>query len=702
MKQIIINHEELQIRAAVVKDGELEDFFFERTKRDQLVGSIFKGKIRNMEPSLQAAFVDIGVGKNAFLHYWDMIPATEEMLEGDDDKASEEDDAIEFAAPENFSYRPRRRRGNGGANAGIEGEAQPAPVHIDDATQRKLVPLIPTAVGKGGENPRKLQSSNGNGSNNGQGRPNRNNGRRNRPDKGKLVPLIAPAENESKPQTGFFKKLCQMLGFAKEEELQQAKAPAKPQNQPQNSPKNNGRGKNGSEGKLLPLTKGASVADLKQAKSAQPANTGDNAQNQNPRPSQKKKKPQTPTIADIPKLFKEGQDILVQVTKGPIGTKGARVTTNLSIPGRYLVLLPGAELIGVSRRVEEKDERKRLKQMLKSLTLPAGMGLIGRTAGAGSAQEHFQKDLDVLLDYWKKAEELSDKNAPIRIYQEPGLVERLLRDCLTEDIDEIITDSEETYKLATSVMMRYKSQANTRIKLYQNPTPIFIKYGISKQIENISDRKVKLPSGGYLCIDETEALIAIDVNSGKNHAGSDQSETILTTNMEAVKEIARQLRLRNIGGLVILDLIDMRSKKDQQAVYRAFKEYLAADRARIKTYPISNLGLIEMSRQRESESLESEMFENCPYCEGRGLIKNAISISAEIQRRLNEILARKKDIAVLEIEVHPRVMERLKNVDGKVMEAMAAEYNRKLIFKSNAGLHIEKFTITDQATGKQL
>ena len=416
----------------------------------------------------------------------------------------------------------------------------------------------------------------------------------------------------------------------------------------------------------------------------------------------KKNETNTPSIDDIPKLFKEGQDILVQVTKGPIGTKGARVTTNLSIPGRYLVLLPTTSQIGVSRRVEEHEERKRIKQMLKALNLPEGMGLIGRTAGAGITQEHFQKDLDVLLDVWRKGEELAGQNAPVCVYREPNLVERLLRDCLTEDIDEIVTDSEETYKIATSLMMRYKSQSNTKIRLYNNPTPIFIKYGISKQIEAISDRKVKLPGGGYLCIDETEALIAIDVNTGKNHTGNDQSETILATNLEAVKEIARQLRLRNVGGLVVLDLIDMKSRKDQQLVYKTFKEYLAADRARIKTYPISNLGLLEMSRQRESESLESEMFEKCPYCEGRGLIKNSISISAEIQRKLNEILGRKKDIAALEIEVHPRVMERLKNADGKVMEAMAAEYNRKLIFKANAGIHIETFNIRDEASGKLL
>ena len=391
----------------------------------------------------------------------------------------------------------------------------------------------------------------------------------------------------------------------------------------------------------------------------------------------------------------------MQVTKGPIGTKGARVTTNLSIPGRNLVLLPNCSHVGVSRRVDDHEERSRLKQMVRTLELPPNMGVICRTAGAGLKKEIFQRDLDMLLDAWRKGEEIAAKRkAPVCIYQEPALEERVLRDCLTQDIDEIVVDTKEAYDRAAAVLARFERQNEIKLKLHSSPTPIFIKYGISQQIENISNRKVMLPSGGYLCIDETEALVAIDVNTGKNRSGKDQPETILATNMEAVKEIARQLRLRNIGGLVVLDLIDMRSRKDQMAVYRAFKQYTSEDHARIKIYPISGLGLLEMSRQRETESLESTTFEDCPYCKGRGLIKTPTTISVEIQRRLNEFLARKRDVEHFIVTVHPRVLERLKTADHRIMDALADEYKRKLTFSSNSELHIEEYHIADKNTGK--
>ena len=405
-------------------------------------------------------------------------------------------------------------------------------------------------------------------------------------------------------------------------------------------------------------------------------------------------------MEDIPNLFHVDQEILVQVTKGPIGTKGARVTTNLSIPGRYLVLLPNCPHVGISRRVEDREERSRLKQMIRTI-LPQNTGVICRTEGVGLKREYFQRDLQMLMDAWHKAEDTAAKRrAPVCVYQEPALVERTLRDNLTQDIDEIVCDTKEAYNLALEMLQRFDRQDSIKVKLYSNPTPIFIKYGISQQIEGISNRKVPLPSGGYLCIDETEALIAIDVNTGKNRSGKDQPETILATNMEAVKEIARQLRLRNIGGLVVLDLIDMRSRKDQMAVYRAFKQYTAEDHARIKIYPISGLGLLEMSRQRESESLESTIYEDCPYCKGRGLIKTATSVSVEIQRRLNELLARKKDVQHFVITVHPKILERLRTVDHKVMNAMAAEHNRQLTFNASPELHIEAFHIADKDTGK--
>ncbi len=817
MKQILINSEELQVRVAVVEDGTLQDFFMERTNKDRIVGSIYKGKIKNLEPSLQAAFVDIGVGKNAFLHYWDMLPATLEKLEGDGED-DDEPPAKNTHEPEHLCAECADDEGDAPADSAENGDASdakaaeestpvlPQPpqskkehaslakglVPLEKSQPKGLIPLskpktehpeapkaedaapaaeptapeaeeTPPAAESAvpeapkaedapvvehfdvDENPRPLpeeqssrgrdqnfrrpQGQNNNGGNGQRGgngnqlpRSERNNGdengehrrrrrRRGRGGNGGQQPQNGAMKGARKP--GVFRRILEALfPGLKRNRLEGIKAPQGGQQQQQAQ---GGRiaGKGGAQGgltansgknELLPLTPNGKTPGVKgqQQPVAQPQGKleklpkPEKEKDQHPKKQEKKGY----TVEDIPNLFHVDQEILVQVTKGPIGTKGARVTTNLSIPGRYLVLLPNCPHVGISRRVEDREERSRLKQMVRSI-LPPNTGVICRTEGVGLKKEHFQRDLQMLMDAWHKAEDTAAKRrAPVCVYQEPALVERTLRDNLTQDIDEIVCDTREAYELAQEMLKRFDRQDSIQVKLYSNPTPIFIKYGISQQIEGISNRKVPLPSGGYLCIDETEALIAIDVNTGKNRSGKDQPETILATNMEAVKEIARQLRLRNIGGLVVLDLIDMRSRKDQMAVYRAFKQYTAEDHARIKIYPISGLGLLEMSRQRESESLESTIYEDCPYCRGRGLIKTATSVSVEIQRRLNELLARKKDVQHFVITVHPKILERLRTVDHKVMNAMAAEYNRQLTFNASPELHIEAFHIADKDTGK--
>ncbi len=605
----------------------------ERTNRDQLVGSIFKGKIKNLEPSLQAAFVDIGCGKNAFLHYWDMIPATQDMLEdGQGDEIENESDTQKPVAPS-----PQN--------------ALPSTPQAQNTTQSKK----------------------------------RSKHQRNATQQSQAAQLQQPAKEQSQsepPKKGFLARILDFFARRKETTLTESAVTApQPVSAQTEEPSQ----------KVPPIN-----------------NTTQSGKNRH----KKNKQPQKPlpTVEDIPNLFKVDQEILVQVTKGPIGTKGSRVTTNLSIPGRYLVLLPNSPHIGVSRKVEEKAERDRLRKMVKGLELPGNnMGLICRTVGEGCKIEHFQRDLDMLVEAWqngmKKAE---TKRAPICVYQEPDLAERALRDCLTEDVDEIVTDSQETYDRAVSLMNRYSLNDTIKVKLYQNPTPIFQKYNLNQQIDAIYNRKVNLPSGGYICIDETEALIAIDVNTGKNKSGKDQPETILATNLEAVAEIARQIRLRNIGGLVVLDLIDMADKKDQQLVYKTLKDHLAKDRARTRAYPISPLGLLEMTRQRENESLESSTFDNCPYCKGRGLVKSTTSMSVEIQRKLNEVLAKRKRNNLLKpehpfkITANPKILERFKNEDKKVLQGIETDYNVRISLLPDPTYHIEEYKLHDGASGLEL
>jgi ribonuclease G len=636
MKQILINNEEMQIRVAVVQDGVLQDFFMERTNRDQLVGSIFKGRIKNLEPSLQAAFVDIGCGKNAFLHYWDMLPATQDMLEDGQDETDTNN--------ENAPQKP---------------VAQPTQPAVPS------VPQVPNAT-----HSRK-----------------RSRHQRNATQQLQATQPQQPIQEQQKteaPKKGFLARILDFFARRKPTPVTEPAPTA-----------------------AVTIPPAAAPTDESLQKASQ-NNTTQSGKNRHKKNKQNQKP--MPTVEDIPNLFKVDQEILVQVTKGPIGTKGSRVTTNLSIPGRYLVLLPNSPHIGVSRKVEEKAERERLRKMVKGLELPGNnMGLICRTVGEGCKIEHFQRDLDMLVEAWqngmKKAE---TKRAPLCVYQEPDLAERALRDCLTEDVDEIVTDSQETYDRAISLMNRYSLNDTIKVKLYQNPTPIFQKYNLNQQIDGIYNRKVNLPGGGYICIDETEALIAIDVNTGKNKSGKDQPETILATNLEAVAEIARQIRLRNVGGLVVLDLIDMADKKDQQLVYKTLKEHLAKDRARTRAYPISPLGLLEMTRQRENESLESSTFDNCPYCKGRGLVKSTTSMSVEIQRKLNEVLAKRKRNNLLKpahpfkITANPKILERFKNEDKKVLQGIEDDYNVRISLQPDPSFHIEEYKLHDAASGMEL
>jgi ribonuclease G len=406
-------------------------------------------------------------------------------------------------------------------------------------------------------------------------------------------------------------------------------------------------------------------------------------------------------VEDIPNLFKANSDVIVQVTKAPIGTKGARVTTNISLAGRYLVLLPHSPHVGISKRIADREERNRLRQVLRKLKLPKGMGLICRTVGEGVSEKEFQDDLSELLERWRSAEATAEKErAPACLYREPDLVERTLRDWMTEDVDEIVADSREIHKTAQDLVRRY-SQKRIRVRLHNSPTPLFQKCNVSQQVENVFSRQVPLPSGGYLTVDETEALVAIDVNSGKNRGGKNHPETILSTNLEACEEIARQLRLRNVGGLVVLDLIDMRSRKDQQAVYRAFRTHMKRDRARNRILPISPLGLIEMTRQREHESVRDTVYGPCPYCHGRGLVKSSASMSVEIQRRLAELL-RRRGQRQIRVMVHPQVLARLKNEDADLLAEMEEEFGGELSFRAEEGLHVEEFRVVDQRSGKEL
>jgi len=514
--ELVINSEPLETRVALLRNGVLEKFEVERQGDERMVGTIYQGKIQNLEPGLKAAFVDIGEPKNAFLHYWDILPAAN-------------DNTIEFV-------RDNKR-------------------NDEAAADREKI-----------------------------------------------------------------------------------------------------------------------------------------------------------TVKDIPSKYPVGSDILVQVTKATIGSKGPRTTTNIALPGRFIVLMPFSGQCGISRKISDRGERNRLKKILRDLTIPPGMGVIIRTAGEAKKARYFVRDLHLLLKKW---DEIQDKirtgKKPACLYREPDLVERTVRDFLTEDIDRVIIDSTEDCERMQQLVSLISSRSKSKIALFKENIPIFERFNVERQIEQTFMRKVPLPSGGEIVIEETEALVAVDVNTGGHKGGSkDGKDFIVRVNLEAAQEVARQIQLRNIGGLIIIDFIDMKQKRDRNAVYHKMKQEMARDGAKSHVLPISQLGILQMSRQRHKESHSSGIYTACPYCNGRGIVKSPRSISVEIQRRLVSVARHaraaenQEEPMYLRILLHPVNLERLRSEDESHLIELERSYNVNLSFRADPSYHVENFKILEASSGKEL
>ena len=413
------------------------------------------------------------------------------------------------------------------------------------------------------------------------------------------------------------------------------------------------------------------------------------------------------TVKDIPGLYPVGTEILVQISKGQIGTKGPRVTTNIAIPGRYLVLMPYSGQCGISRKIENRKERDRLKDILRKLTIPEGMGLIIRTAGEDKKIRYFVRDLYMLLRTWDQIEEgMADGRKPTCLYQEPSLIERTIRDFLTEDVDRIMIDNEGDFEYMKERIAEISPRSKSKLHLFRDAIPIFERFNIERQIEQTYQRKVSLPSGGEIVIEETEALTAIDVNTGSHRAAQkDGKDFILQCNLEAAKEAARQIGLRNIGGVIIIDFIDMKQKRDRDLLLRNMEKYMARDKAKTHILPISSLGLMQMTRQRHQESHSSGLYVPCPYCSERGIVKSPRTMSIEIQRKLVSILRRAqargvKEPMQLRVLLNPSNLERLRREDEELLIMLEEKYPVKLSFRADPAYHVENFKIIDAQTGE--
>ncbi len=395
----------------------------------------------------------------------------------------------------------------------------------------------------------------------------------------------------------------------------------------------------------------------------------------------------------IQDILQEGQEILVQVAKNPMGTKGARITNYITLPGRYLVYMPTVNHISASRRIEDEDEKERLKKLLSEIGNP-GEGYIVRTAGQDATRADFDSDLKFLHRLWENLKNQSESlSTPHLVYEDLNLIFRSIRDLFTKDTERLVIDSKSDFTKCLEFCSTYLPHLSDKIERYKDPMPIFDHYGIEMDISRALGRTIWLKSGGYIIIDQTEALVAIDVNTGKYVGHNDPEDTILKTNLEAVKEIVYQLRLRNIGGIIVVDFIDMAKEESKEMVSKALKQALKSDRSRTRILKISELGLVEMTRKRVRESLVQTLCDPCDYCDGKGYIKGTSTVCyeiiREIQRRGTDNITKKK----IGIEVHPTIYDMLCEEESSFLEGMEKQNNVEITFQVNPKLHREKYNV---------
>ena len=500
---LIISSEELERRVALIENGSLQQYYVEREGNEHIIGSIFKGKIKNIEPSLKAMFIDIGLEKNAFLHFWDAVPQSLEALS----------------------------------------HLKEIPPHISKKIKNKSV-----------------------------------------------------------------------------------------------------------------------------------------------------------NARDVPEIYPVGREIIIQISKIPLGNKGPRVTTNISFPGRYLVLDPNSNQFGLSQKISQPKERERLKKICRKLYLPKDVGIIVRTAAQGQKLSTLKKDLQILLEEWEDIQEKAkSQSAPSLIFSEPKLIERSVRDWIGS-VDRIICENQEIQTEVNSFLENLPKRNKPKIHLHSSEKSIFEAVNIQKQIETIFKREVPLDCGGYIILDQTEALIAVDVNTGKNKSEKNIEKTILNTNIEAVNEVARQLKLRNMGGIIVIDLIDMRSRRDRDKVHSIMQDTLEKDRAKTQVLPISSLGLMQITRQRLSESIDGSTYGSCSYCQGQGRVKTAMTMSIEIQRELKTFVNQNEIPRDLLIVINLDVLNRLKSEDSNLIMNIERNHKGRITFRSDSEIHREQFKFFDAST----
>ncbi len=409
-----------------------------------------------------------------------------------------------------------------------------------------------------------------------------------------------------------------------------------------------------------------------------------------PAPAKKDKREAVPLIQEV---LKKDQEVLVQVVKEPFGTKGARLTCQVSLAGRFVVFMPHHPHVGISKRIDDRKERERIRQIIKGVNLPSESGLIVRTAASGSEAKVLERDIRFLIHQWKLIQRrCGTRGAPALIHEEYGLVLRIVRDVLNEQFDKIIINDKTEFKHVDQFMRAAVPNLRPKLALYSAETPILMAHNVQKEIEKIYESRASLKSGGTIVIEQTEALVAIDVNTGKFTGTRNLEETAFRTNCEAAREIAKQIRLRDLGGIIVIDFIDMETSEHRRSVLKILEESLRRDRAKTSFLNLSQLGLVEMTRQRMRKSLESASTQQCPYCHGKGIVRSKETVAAEALQKLAQFLKPLKREHV-ELSASPDVIEMLSRDNGRLIRNMESQTQNRISLVGDHQLHVEEVRI---------
>jgi len=667
IKEMIVTSTALETKIAILEDDQLAELYIERNRSRGILGNIYKGRVTKVLPGMQSAFVNVGLEKDAFLYVTDFIEDNEEYdkvltdAEEQVDKAMAELEVQEPPVrrerkPEKSRWRERRARAEGSRPP----SPAPAEAVIGPAAESWILSAeTQRAVENRLDIPGAVESSA-------------------IPAAQELPPFVKP-----EPPAAETSPLPDSPSAPAPSATDCAEAPAPPSEE--SSPLDSASIRD--EGEIQPFSE-----NEEQRSSLNARRRGTGARRKRFTTAKRTHHQERQSIDD---MLHEGQEILVQVAKEPIGKKGARVTSHIALPGRYLVYMPTVDHIGVSRKIGSEAERIRLRDVILKHRNELPGGVIVRTAAEEHSEEDLVNDLRFLAKIWEDIRSRSEKvSAPASIHSELNLVQRLLRDQFSFEFTAIRVDEETEYQRVVEFVDKIYPNLVHRVKLYTKPEHIFDEYGINSEIDKLLQPKIWLKSGGYIVINQTEALVSIDINTGKFVGrGNSLEETITRTNLEAVKEIVKQVRLRDLGGIIVIDFIDMDERKNRKKVMEALSLEISKDKAPNKILEFNEFGLVAITRKRVKQSLERTLCQTCWYCNGSGLVKSVATtchgIYHEIQKMKHDFDGRSEVL----VRVHPEVARALRESESAVVEEIRHLLKRDIAIKADPSLHIEHFNI---------